>query len=258
MSRRLCFQAEEISNFARTHDWSDVGYNLRLAYSLTDLSADTNIDGAAFWCEPVADYEKRNSEITAKHLAATIVFTFVWTAYECAVETLKGGKGPRGAQGRDLAAARAKAHMPYLKILLDEVLAISRDQVEFSHPEMRRMLGLGSIPGVAGEYLRQFRNRLVHGDMPKPDPDESRDNEDNGVDAAPHLRRFHLNIRLTLLLIQILLIPDVEEGDYLDNWLDEPCLARFSLERLHVAPPDGMDDMLFGEELSQWPLFSWG
>jgi hypothetical protein len=202
--RRLCLAAREIAEFPQSDGWDDVAHHLRQAYALTDLFADTDIDGASMWCGPVADYEAVNGELAAKHLAATIVFTFVWTAWECLIESMSSGAVGKGAKGRDLVASLAKGGMPFLRSVIFSALALDHADVNFGHRDMRRMLELASLPGIAAEYLRQFRNRVIHGDVQQPEPGDWGDGSAFQVDQDPHLRRFHTNTRLTLLLIQVL------------------------------------------------------
>ena len=79
------------------------------------------------WCSPAADYEAADSEIAAKHLSAVIVFTLVWTTYECAVEMMTAdGGGGRGALGRDLVASAAPAHLPQLAEALSRALELDQ------------------------------------------------------------------------------------------------------------------------------------
>lgn len=187
------------------------------------------------WCSPVADYESVNTELTEKYLAATIVFTFAWTAFECAVDTMTaGGRVGRGAKGRDLVASVATGRMPHLRATLLKTLELDRD-ADFGHRDMRRMLSKGSIPGIAAEYLRQFRNRLIHGDLPKPEPQDWGERSEYVADQDPHLRRFHANTRLLLLLLQTLAIADLDEGQELEAWLEAPTDGRLALAQLQCA-----------------------
>ncbi|TCP64810.1 hypothetical protein [Sphingomonas sp. PP-CE-1G-424] len=200
--RRLSRAMAELS-FRQAAAWNDVAYNLKLAYSVTDVFADTDMDGTSAYCRPAAEYEAADDEFTEKHLAATIIFSFAWTAYERAIEAVEPARAGRGAKGRDLASANTR-HLPYLRRTLLDAAALAGDGTDFGRREMRRMLALGSLPGVAAEHLRQFRNRLTHGDLRKPEPKDWGDESRWIVDEDPHLLQFHVNIRLVLLLIQLL------------------------------------------------------
>ena len=126
--RRLCFAVGEMSAppYGDTV-WAGVAENLALAYSLTDLFAETDMDGASLMCRPVAEYESVNSELTEKYLASTIVFTFVWTAYECAVDAIMPGTSGKGAKGRDLIVKVAEGRMPYMRKSLMKALGSGDD-----------------------------------------------------------------------------------------------------------------------------------
>ena len=255
--RRLCTACLEIAPEARRGDWDAVAHNLKLAYSLNDLSADTDIDGAGMWCSPVADYDSVDSEVTAKHLAATIVFTFVWSAYERAVATVCPSKIGKGAKGRDMIVDLASCHMPHLRDTLFDALELDRSGTNFRHTDMRRMLKAGSVAGVAAEHLRQFRNRLIHGDMPRPEPGDWGDKSEYFPNRDCGLRRFHANIRLLLLLIQILVREDVHDGLELDYQLEEPHDARLSLKYLHCDIWTRLDLPELDLDMREWPLPVW-
>jgi hypothetical protein len=237
--RRLCLAAGELSLHPLGAGWDDVAHNLRLAYSLVDVFAETDVDGASMWCSPVAEYESTNGELTEKHLAATVVFTFAWTAYECAVELMMAPTSRwvgRGAMGRDLLAT-ISAPVPFLRSVLLQAAELDHAGTNFSHPDMRRLLHRGSVPGIAGEYLRQFRNRLIHGKLPKPEPQDWGEPTEYIIDQDPHVRRFHANIRLVLLLLQALAAEDVDEDQEVEAWLEGPCDARLALQQLHCCDP---------------------
>ncbi len=172
------------------------------------------------WCNPAAEYESMNSEVTEKHLAGTVVFTFTWTAWECLIDQLSAGGG-KGAQGREIIASVGGGEMPYLDKALHAALKLDQQHVDFKHRDMRRMVSLGSKSGIAAEYLRQFRNRMIHGDISKPEPEDWGANTHYAVDEDPALRRFHANVRLLLLLLQIMARTIADDME-LESWLDEP------------------------------------
>lgn len=163
--RRLCVSSHELATFPLAGRWDDVAHNLELAHSLTDVFADTDIDSSAMWCGPAADYEAADSEVAAKHLAAVIVFTLVWTAYECAVDMMVSGGGGKGARGRDLVAMVAPPDVPHLRETLFVALELDPDGTAWGSRDARRLIGAGNLAGMAGEHLRQFRNRSIHGDQ---------------------------------------------------------------------------------------------
>ncbi len=82
-------------------------------------------------------------------------------------------------------------------------------------------------------HLRQFRNAVTHGDLPKPEPEDWGERSEYRVDDDPAIRQFAPNIRLTLVLIQILALSEVGDGEELSGWRSEiePAVALF--EQLH-------------------------
>lgn len=233
--RRLLITLNELSFAIGSSEIEAAAYNLKMAYSLTDVFADTDVDGASMWCGPVADYEATDAELTEKHLAAVVVFNFVWTAYERIIESVDSGSGGRGARGRDFVRERCKYFFPYLSFVLHGALELDAGGTDFKDKNMIRMLNFASIPAIAAEHLRQFRNRVVHGDLEKPPPMDWGAGSEYVVDADPHLRRFYANTRLTLMLIQLISGTHVNKAQEIDAWLDDPCDARIVLEFLHCA-----------------------
>jgi hypothetical protein len=238
--KRLCRVTHEIGMGPFGAGWEAVSANLHLACSLTDVFADTDIDGTSMWCGPAADYEDANSEVAVKHLAGLIVFSLVWTAYECAIEALDQSPAkfsPKGARGRDLLSLIARDRpFPFLRAVLSEALGIVPGSTDFTHPDMRRLVRTGHWAGIGGEHLRQFRNRVMHGQVRKPEPEDWGSRSEYVADRDPALRQFHVNIRLTSLLIQILAMDTLEPADELEGWLSEPHPAEMVLTQLHCDP----------------------
>ena len=255
--KRLCTACLEIAPEALVGNWDAVAYNLKLAYSLTDLSADTDIDGAGMWCSPAADYDDTDSEVTAKYLAATVVFTFVWSAYERAVATMRPSTAGKGAVGRDMIASLARCHIPYLRDALFNALELDRSKTDFRHRDMRRMIDTGSAAGVAAEYLRQFRNRLIHGDIKKPEPKDWGYKSEYIPNSDYDLRIVHANTRLALLIIQILACEDLGDGLKVQYMLEEACDPKFLLRYLHCNCPAEPNTPELDFCVAEWPLPVW-
>ena len=101
---RLCMLSNELAErFSPLRD--PVYENLLLAASLTNITADTDLQNTTMMCRPAAEYEAVHSQLTENHVAGVIVTSVVWTAYECAVEAVAGNlskRSPKGATGRDL------------------------------------------------------------------------------------------------------------------------------------------------------------
>lgn len=222
---------------------------LRLAYSLTEVSADTDINEDSFWCGHAADYEDVSSELAAKHLAGTIVFNLVWTAYEAAVEEASNRdlrNHPKGAAGRDLLRELfGHRPMPGLRSsLLDALELHPHDLKSIKGPEVKAALSTGCWASLAAEHLRRFRNASVHGDITLPEPEDWGRTSKYVVDQDPAIRRFGAHIRLTLLLIQALMIVAVRgRGMVLPSGKD----AVERLTTLHLVGPRYDEPMLFEE-----------
>jgi hypothetical protein len=256
---RLCSVADELSNRSASEGWHAVAENLHLAASLRDLAADTDVYGDSFMCSTAADYDEAHSEVAAKYLAGVTVFNLAWVAYESAVEMASGAVGvkhAKGARGRDLVFhIVGNGHFPYLREAVFAALDMSpRKRAALYTRDMRRMLAAGSLAGIAAEHLREFRNALVHGTLPKPMPEDWGKDSRYVPDDDPGIRQFHGNTRLTLLLIQILTRSASDESEQLRVWFSDPQPARLVLTQLHCPPPSDEVDPL---PLNDAPVVEW-
>lgn len=96
------------------------------------------------------------------------------------------------------------ARLAFLKRILLEAFELNLHDINHDQPDLRRYVQTGNRPGIAAEHLRQFRNRLIHGDLQFALPDEWDADRHARLNEQPELRRSHCNIRLTLMLIQLL------------------------------------------------------
>jgi hypothetical protein len=246
---RLCLLADELSHWGSSGDWHGVSENLHLAASLNDLSADTDIDGTSMWCGSAAEFEDANSEVAEKHLAGVIIFSLVWAAYELAVEIASepfGMKQPKGARGRELLVQLlGDKHFPHLRSAVLAAFELYGGRgINLSTREMRRMIAMGSLAGIGAEHLREFRNAVAHGAMIKPLPEDWGDKSEYCPDEDPAIRQFHVNTRIALLLIQILMRSTLNPHDELKGWLSEPQSAVLVLTQLHCVPRERFESEL--------------
>jgi hypothetical protein len=242
---RLYRVADELSR-RKSSDWRGVGENLHLAASLSDLSANTDIHGDTMMCRDAAEFERANSELAEKYLAGVIVFSLTWTAYESAVEIASEPfrmKQPKGARGRDLLLQLlGDKHFPYLRNVVLKAFALKHHhRNSIDTPEMRKLIRIGATAAMAAEYLRDFRNALAHGALTKPLPTDWGENSGYCPNQDPAIVRFNINIRLVLLLIQVLARSALRADDELEGWL--PCSqpGLLLLTQLHCALPERRD-----------------
>ncbi|MER8639728.1 hypothetical protein [Mesorhizobium sp. M1365] len=109
---------EEDLHVSEPSPWSSVLYGLRMAASIEDVEADTGFveDPMVFArCEPTIDYERGQSEMASKYVAAAAIFNFLWLAYEAVVDTTVpdelrrlGKEGRLGERGRRLLEAKSE------------------------------------------------------------------------------------------------------------------------------------------------------
>ena len=241
--KRLCVAAEEHSRWMSSAGWRAVSENLHLTASLSDMSADTDLSSDSFWCGPAADFQDADSDVAEKHLAGIIVFNLVWTAYECSVEIASkpfSMKQPKGARGRDLLVQLFEnKQFPHLHRAVHDAFDVRNGPgANFRTPEMRRMIATGSMVGIGAEHLREFRNAVVHGNVTKPVPEDWGINSTYDANNDPAIRQFHFNIRITLILIQILMRSTFAHGDDLSGWLRDSYPAALVLTQLHCAVPE--------------------
>jgi hypothetical protein len=217
---RLCLAADTIERGSGSASWAAISGNLHMAASLTDIGADTDLRGGSFMCGSAADYEDALSEITRKHLAGVIVFNLCWSAYEGAVGIASSHlemRQPKGARGRELLRGVGPHCLPHLQTCLRS----SSDFAVGGDPELaefRSLLVSGEIAAAAAEFLRCFRNRVVHGALGQPEPEDWGRHTDYAVDADPVIVRFRHHIRLVLLLTQFLMAEAVDPAEMLPSW----------------------------------------
>ncbi len=162
----------------------------------------------------------------------------------------------KGARGRDLIfRVIGDKHFPCLRNAVLAALDVGSGQcLNFTTREMRRMLAAGSLAGLAAEYLREFRNALVHGALRQPMPRDWGKDSNYVADNEPAIRQFHANIRVTLLLIQVLLRSVAKDSEVLTAWFSDPQSAILVPTQLHCcANIENYEGLL----LSDAPLVRW-
>lgn len=236
---RLCLTANELGGRSRASAWRAVSENLMMAASLTDLSADTDLQNSTMMCGLAAEYEDVNSQLTEKHLAGVIVTTLVWTAYEAAVEAVAGvqhKRRPWGALGRDtILATVGTQDFPHLRRTVLSAIAIAQAPPQFTSPEAKQALNEGAWAALGAEHMRQFRNAMIHGSIGKPEPRDWGEHSEYIIDQDPAIMQFEANIRLLLLLIQILALQDVDPEETLSGWRSDADQAHVLLTQLHCV-----------------------
>lgn len=83
--------------------------------------------------------------------------------------------------------------------------------------------------------MRQFRNAMIHGTVRRPEPRDWGERSNYIINADPVIMQFEVNIRLLLLLIQILALQAVEPTDALSGWRSDVDPADVVLRQLHCV-----------------------
>lgn len=243
----LKVHADEVG-WGSPSSYESVLYALRMAASIEDIEADTGYveDPIVFaLCEPTIDYERGQSEMASKYVAAASIFNFIWQAYEAAVSKTAPGELNKlmkekrfGERGRHLLEARPEltAQFPGISDLVKLALLQCRngrlmgdrcDAVEVKY-------GNASLTAAA-ELAREFRNFLFHGG------DEAPAHEDWGdtVTSRCRIYRFYSVSRLVLHLIQSLCWIEHEDDDDLIEYGsdDDELTACEIFERLQFKGP---------------------
>ncbi len=242
--QRMVSVTAELSSAASSDRLDPICENLRLAASLEDLSVDTDIDGTGVWCSPAAAFDAANNEVTAKHIAGVIVFHLVWIAYETAAELASKPRESakyrgKGVLGRAvILRLMGDRRFPHLRQVLSAALELYATDMEyFRTKEMSPLVEAGSIAAIGAEHLRCFRNSVIHGEIVPPTPEDWGESSEYNADNDPVIRQFHANIRLTLLLIQMLLRSQCNNNDELDGWSSSPKPSVLVLSQLHCDEP---------------------
>ncbi len=237
-------QSEQTAHFG---PWEMVSENLRLAASLRDISADTDVDGNSYMCSSAAVFDEANSEVAEKYLAGVIVFNLIWIAYEGAVkmanEHFRCKKiNGKGALGRVLLTDHfGDAHFPHLRNILYEASDILGTLRLTSNANDKKLIASGSLASIGAEHLRKFRNAVTHGDLVKPLPKDWGEESKYSANDDPSIKQFHINSRLTLILIQILIRISLDQNYEIGSWVSEPQPADLLLTQLHCILPESSD-----------------
>lgn len=189
--------------------WPGVVYDLQLAGSLEDVFADPSfIDESDAWayCEPAWESDEEHREAASKYLAATVIFNFVWSAYESSIQELPFVRKPKDSvagHGRKIldVPAIVAADVPMLETIYRSTHRFCRRL-----PQIREQLDKAdtqyhSLVARSAELARMFRNHMVHGADPRPEAIEE------GEQAC---QRIYAVTRVTLILIQLLALRAVD------------------------------------------------
>lgn len=192
-------------------DWTGVLYGLKVAASIDDIDADTGYveDPMTYaLCEPTIDYDRAESEMTSKYVAAATIFNFLWQAYEAVVGVTAPNELTRllkeqrlGERGRRLFEAHPEVadQFPGVKDLTTLALLQCKKGGRMDDRCSRIGERFGGAAFItAAELCREFRNFIYHGG------DEVPGHEDWGSVVLSRCRifRFYSISRLILLLIQ--------------------------------------------------------
>lgn len=246
--RVLLRTTEDEIGFADPSLWESVLYGLRMAASIEDVEADTGFveDPMVFaLCEPTIDYERGQSEMASKYVAAAAVFNFLWQAYEAAVSVTASdelrtlAKQERfGERGRRLLETRADLSGRFRGIgdLVKVALLQCRKggRMDERCDRVEQKYG-GDDLIAAAEMAREFRNFLFHGG------DEAPAHEDWGDAIVSRCRiyRFYSVSRLTLYLVQAMCWINHDSETELFEYGSEcdELTAREMFERLQFKGP---------------------
>ena len=244
--KRLHTVANEMLYRGESDKWQIVSEHLSLAASLLDLSVDTDIYNTGMWCRPAAEFDEANCEVAAKYVASVSVFNLVWTAYEATVIAASEGidvnlPESKGARGRELLKKdMVDKHFPCLRQVVFSAIELRQGfEIDYGSKGMRCLIKKGYIAAIGAEHLRCFRNAVVHGEIRQPMPDDWGELSKYIADNDPALRQFHFNIRITLLLIQILMRKTLRVDYELAGWTSNSQSGSLLLTQLHCESLHG-------------------
>lgn len=244
----LKLHEDEVGWLLRPSSSESVLYALRMAASIEDVEADTGYveDPMMFaLCEPAIDYERGQSEMASKYVAAASIFNFIWQAYEAAVSQTASGELNRlmkekrfGERGRRILEARPEMTAQFRGIgdLVKLALLQCRrgglmdnrcDAVEAKY-------GTNSLVAAA-ELAREFRNFLFHGGDEAP----AHEHWGDTITSRCRIYRFYSVSVLALYAIQAMCwIEHEDEEELVEYGSDEDELTpRQIFERLQFKGP---------------------
>lgn len=205
-----------------SQDWQAVLFPLQIAASIRDIDADTSyVDNthSALYCESVAEYDDAHSDIARRYVAGVTVFTFLWRAYEAAVQLVWPDRlrrlwkeGNVGERGRRL-FEDFPDNFPSLRYLTN-VARLAEFYCDEGKLFEKRLYAIREkLPDrdlkFSAELCREFRNFITHGEDQVPEPAGW---SGDGRQTNARIYRLYAISRLLLLLIQAFAYSQLE-GD---------------------------------------------
>lgn len=197
--------------FKKLNNWSSVTYALQAAASILSVRAVPSVideSQSALYCRPAWEYDEELRMGTSKYIAALSIYTFTWQAYE-SISNIMSGQ----LYSRDKPAVRARKilinhegrddyNIPKLLNAVKAVRNICNAIPNLSSDTLKTTSHYKLTGGAEGaEYVRLFRNYIVHGDDGSP------------TSGNFQVYRIYANVQLILLLIQNLVIVSLEKPD---------------------------------------------
>lgn len=221
-SRACTLVADLTGHFDRSHvteegeelEWMSAADWLHMAASIRSVEIDPDPNGDTMMCSSAWEYASARAEISQLAMKETVVFNFLWGAFETVVKLI----GPTDLQAKKFGLVRAcyryiaERHegVPLVPAYLDAL----RDLREL----LKQTESLINIEGefaLKGDMCRaglgiyvvsRLRNKLAHGASALPEPDDWGPLAEQNVPAEEHefVRLVATSSRIVLLTIQML------------------------------------------------------
>lgn len=186
--------------------WGGVYDNLHTVVALQSIALDTDVHGESLMCRPASEYHDMKSGAKERFVAGKLVFQGAWNALEMAGNLLSTGMVNATIQAIRHQLAKG-SYRPFfgLREALFDAHRLVACYIDTEHVAYREAIASGNYLCVATEYLRQFRNGILHGKIAETISFDCQENSEYG---APNLQTelFHTQIRLILFLLQAVIV----------------------------------------------------
>ncbi len=215
-----------VTNDEEEITWENVAEWLHVAGSVHAVDIVTgSFDMSVLFCESVLDYEAARSKVLSKLVANLSIFNFVWSGLETSLDLIEPPKVPKSLKpGKsskiDNAIFYLKNNFRFYDLpYYDWTIAELRDTIAkipyYSNlSDQFKLQPYIGISGIGLHVVRKIRNKLAHGTMSIPEPEDW-----TGIEPLD-AKLIELSARIVLLSIQMLIMAYLKDDDFLVRFME--------------------------------------
>ena len=223
--------------FEKLMNLSSISFALQAAVSILSVRADPSVideSQSALYCRPAWEYNEELRIGSSRYIAALSIYTFTWQSYESASNIISDQ-----LLLKDKPAVRARKFFSGCHTDFDEVIPKLPNAIKTVHhicngipilsQDTDKTTSEYELTGAAegAEYVRLFRNYIVHGDDGSP------------ITGNFRVTHIYANIQLLLMLIQCLIYESLAKpkSEVPTSYMDEETTYKTAssfISNLHV------------------------